>query len=175
MFPERNISIGARADRRSARQRMIKRKDLRRAEGWIARRGDFLLPAFVCFLWSFLCTSKESGVPEIKESTINNPANPQICRRRAMQRKRIATAPCGASGWRSQGMHIGAEKDLIRRLRRHLPQRGRQGSANVSIIPAKPDTFTIHCQLSTKKAPERALFYMRVTALCSCPSARRCG
>ena len=31
-----------------------------------------------------------------------------------MQRKRIATAPNGASGWRIQGMQIGAEMDLIR-------------------------------------------------------------
>ena len=31
-----------------------------------------------------------------------------------MQRKRIATAPCGASGWRIQKIQIGAEMDLIR-------------------------------------------------------------
>ena len=89
--------IRSAADRRHARRRMIERRSLRRAEGWIARRGDFSLPAFVCFLWSFLCTSKESGVPEIIKRTIKNPANPQICRRGAMQKKRIATAPYGAS------------------------------------------------------------------------------
>ena len=70
VVPARNISIGARADRHPARRRIIERELFLRAEGWIARRGDFLLPAFVCFLWSFLCTSKESGVPEMIESTI---------------------------------------------------------------------------------------------------------
>ena len=82
----------SKADRRPARRRIIERRPFQRAEGWIARRGDFSLPAFVCFLWSFLCTSKESGVPEIIKRTIKNPANPQICWRRAMRKKRIATS-----------------------------------------------------------------------------------
>ena len=97
MFPERNISIGARQIGVDARRRMIERKQFRRAEGWIARRGDFSLPAFVCFFGAFFPQREESGVPKTEERTIDNSANPQICRRWEMRKKRIATAPCGAS------------------------------------------------------------------------------
>ena len=138
MFPARNIAIGARADRRPARRRIVERANLRRAEGWIARRGDFSLPAFVCFLWSFLCTSKESGVPKTKDRTINNPANPQICRRKNMRMELPQSPSVTAPSKRepaichlSQEMPICAEKDLIRRLRRHLSRlraRSRRGS-----------------------------------------------
>ena len=54
------------------------------------KAGRFLSPRLRVLLWSFLPTREESGVPEMIESTINNPANPQICRRWEVQRKRIA-------------------------------------------------------------------------------------
>ena len=60
MFPARNISLGARADRHPARQGMIERRGFRRAEGWIARRGDFSLPAFVCFFGAFFPQGKKA-------------------------------------------------------------------------------------------------------------------
>ena len=60
MFPGRNISLGARADRRPARRRMIERRCFQRAEGWIARRGDFFLPAFVCFFGAFFSQEKKA-------------------------------------------------------------------------------------------------------------------
>ena len=125
MFPAQNISLGARADRRHARRRMLERIYFRRAEGWIARRGDFSLPAFVCFLWSLLCTSKESGVPKMTESKSNIPANPQICRREALRmglpQSPSVTAPPKEEPviyHLSQEMQIGAEwKDSSLALR----------------------------------------------------------
>ena len=60
MFPARNISLEARADRQPARRRIIERKAFQRAEGWIARRGDFSLPAFVCFFGAFFSQEKKA-------------------------------------------------------------------------------------------------------------------
>ena len=60
MFPGPNISLGARADRRHARLGMIERRCFQRAEGWIARRGDFFLPAFVCFFGAFFSQEKKA-------------------------------------------------------------------------------------------------------------------
>ena len=55
------------------------------------KAGRFFSPRLRVLLWSFLPTREESGVPERIERTIYNPANPQICRRSAMQERRIAT------------------------------------------------------------------------------------
>ena len=49
------------------------------------KAGRFFSPRLRVLLWSFLPTREESGVPEIIESTIDNPAKPQICRRSTMQ------------------------------------------------------------------------------------------
>ena len=69
-FPERNISIGARADRRRrAAADDRKRKPLAR-RGVDRKAGRFLSPRLRVLLWSFLPTREESGVPEIIESTI---------------------------------------------------------------------------------------------------------
>ena len=68
MFPAGNIPLGAREDRCPARRRTIERSSFRRAEGWIARRGDFLLPAFVCFFGAFFAQAKKAEFPKLKKA-----------------------------------------------------------------------------------------------------------
>ena len=82
-----NRSAGRSASCAAADER--KRK-LSARRGVDRKAGRFLSPRLRVLLWSFLPTREESGVPERIESKINNPANPQICRRWAIQRKRIA-------------------------------------------------------------------------------------
>ena len=85
MFPAGNISIGARADRRRRAAADDRKRKLSARRGVDRKAGRFLSPRLRVLLWSFLPTREESGVPRMIERTIYNPANPQICRRWAMQ------------------------------------------------------------------------------------------
>ena len=108
VFPARNISVGARADRRRCAAGDDRKQKPSARRGVDRKAGRFSSPRLRVLLWSFLLTREESGVPETEERTINSPANPQICRRRAIQGTRIA-ASLRSSGWRMPGMLIGAE------------------------------------------------------------------
>ena len=109
MFPARNISIGARADRRHARLGMIERRCFQRAEGWIARRGDFLLPAFVCFFGAFFSQEKKAEFLKLKiaqEITlqIRRFAGEGQCRGRGLPRRSaLAMTDTGNANRREMG------------------------------------------------------------------------
>ena len=77
-----------------------RKKTIPARRGVDRKAGRFFSPRLRVLLWSFLLTREESGVPIIKERTIKNPANPQICRRWEMQERRIAT---GVSRPRNDG------------------------------------------------------------------------
>ena len=66
----------------------VNRKIILPARRGVDRKaGRFFSPRLRVLLWSFLPTREESGVPEMIESTIKKPANPQICRRWAMRKE----------------------------------------------------------------------------------------
>ena len=88
-----------------------RKRNLSARRGVDRKAGRFSSPRLRVLLWSFLPTREESGGPKMIERTINNPANPQICRRWEMREERIATAPCGVSGWRVHEMQIRAESE----------------------------------------------------------------
>ena len=62
-----------------------RKKKLSARRGVDRKAGRFFSPRLRVLLWSFLPTREESGVPEMIESTIKKPANPQICRREALR------------------------------------------------------------------------------------------
>ena len=85
----RSVSCAAGDDR--------KRKPSAR-RGVDRKAGRFLSPRLRVLLWSFLLTREESGVPEMKERTIYSPANPQICRRKAMRKETDCYSPLRGFG-----------------------------------------------------------------------------
>ena len=129
MFPARNISIGARADRRHARLGMIERRCFQRAEGWIARRGDFFLPAFVCFFGAFFSQEKKAEFQKRKKAQeitlqIRRFAGEGQCRGRGLPRRSaLAMTDTGNANRRGNGPH---PPHFVR----HLPQRGRRADAD---------------------------------------------
>ena len=80
----------SKADRRRCAAADDRKKTISARRGVDRKAGRFFSPRLRVLLWSFLPTREESGVPEMKERTIYSPANPQICRRWEVQRKRIA-------------------------------------------------------------------------------------
>ena len=133
MFSARNISLGARADRRrrAAAEHQKRKPSARR--GVDRKAGRFFSPRLRVLLWSFLPTREESGVPKTEESRIHNPANPQICRRWVMQGTWIDT---GISHPRGGGCRKCTSARNEKILRLSLRMTGRDMSCAQKNIPA---------------------------------------